>query len=311
MLVEINYAILIEREINMHNAFAHQLLKLRTEQQLSQTDIANLLFVSRQAVSKWENGDTEPNLDNLIALARILNVSLENLITGSSNPNSLLLTLSHVSKSFSKPVLKDVNLTVHSHERIALLGANGAGKTTLIQIIIGLINPDKGTVKFDLDPKKSLNIMPQENVLIPDITVLEQIKLVSLINKVYNEENIQNLLAKFSLIDQSNQLIQKLSGGQKRRLSLLISSLRPAKLSILDEPTVGMDLDSIDFFWKLLNSRNESTIVVTHDFNQIDRYFSRVLLLKDGKIFRDVSTKSIHNHNQSIAQWYRINNEEG
>lgn len=82
----------------MHNAFAHQLLKLRTEQQLSQTDIANLLFVSRQAVSKWENGDTEPNLDNLIALARILNVSLENLITGSSNPNSLLLTLSHVSK---------------------------------------------------------------------------------------------------------------------------------------------------------------------------------------------------------------------
>lgn len=295
----------------MHNAFAHQLLKLRTEQQLSQTDIANLLFVSRQAVSKWENGDTEPNLDNLIALARILNVSLENLITGSSNPNSLLLTLSHVSKSFSKPVLKDVNLTVHSHERIALLGANGAGKTTLIQIIIGLINPDKGTVKFDLDPKKSLNIMPQENVLIPDITVLEQIKLVSLINKVYNEENIQNLLAKFSLIDQSNQLIQKLSGGQKRRLSLLISSLRPAKLSILDEPTVGMDLDSIDFFWKLLNSRNESTIVVTHDFNQIDRYFSRVLLLKDGKIFRDVSTKSIRNHNQSIAQWYRINNEEG
>ena len=295
----------------MHNAFAHQLLKLRTEQQLSQTDIANLLFVSRQAVSKWENGDTEPNLDNLIALARILNVSLENLITGSSNPNSLLLTLSHVSKSFSKPVLKDVNLTVHSHERIALLGANGAGKTTLIQIIIGLINPDKGTVKFDLDPKKSLNIMPQENVLIPDITVLEQIKLVSLINKVYNEENIQNLLAKFSLIDQSNQLIQKLSGGQKRRLSLLISSLRPAKLSILDEPTVGMDLDSIDFFWKLLNSRNESTIVVTHDFNQIDRYFSRVLLLKDGKIFRDVSTKSIHSHNQSIAQWYRINNEEG
>ena len=272
----------------MHNAFAHQLLKLRTEQQLSQTDIANLLFVSRQAVSKWENGDTEPNLDNLIALARILNVSLENLITGSSNPNSLLLTLSHVSKSFSKPVLKDVNLTVHSHARIALLGANGAGKTTLIQIITGLINPDKGTVKFDLDPKKSLNIMPQENVLIPDITVLEQIKLVSLINKVYNEENIQNLLAKFSLIDQSNQLIQKLSGGQKRRLSLLISSLRPAKLSILDEPTVGMDLDSIDFFWKLLNSRNESTIVVTHDFNQIDRYFSRVLLLKDGKIFNEI-----------------------
>ena len=88
----------------MHNAFAHQLLKLRTEQQLSQTDIANLLFVSRQAVSKWENGDTEPNLDNLIALARILNVSLENLITGSSNPNSLLLTLRVLLQSFKSTI---------------------------------------------------------------------------------------------------------------------------------------------------------------------------------------------------------------
>lgn len=55
----------------MKNIFAHQLGKLRTEQQLSQNDIASQLFVSRQAVSKWENGDTEPNLDNLISLARL------------------------------------------------------------------------------------------------------------------------------------------------------------------------------------------------------------------------------------------------
>lgn len=294
----------------MHNYFAQQLLKLRTEQQLSQTDIANLLFVSRQAVSKWENGDTEPSLDNLIALARILNVSLDNLIAGSPNPNTLLLNLSHLTKSFSKPVLQDISLSIYSNERIALLGSNGAGKSTLIKAIIGLLKPDQGKVKFHFDPRQGLNVMPQENILIPDITVLEQIKLVSLINHVYSEAHIDNLLIKFKLQEQRKQLIQKLSGGQKRRLSLLISSLRPAKLTILDEPTVGMDLSSIDFFWNLLNSRNESTIVVTHDFNQIDKYFSRVILLKDGKIFKDVSTKSIHNHNQTIAQWYRMNNKE-
>ncbi len=100
----------------MHNSFAQQLLKLRTEQQLSQTDIANLLFVSRQAVSKWENGDAEPSLDNLISLSRILNVSLDNIITGSLNPNTLLLTLSHVTKGFSKPVLQDISLTIHSNQ---------------------------------------------------------------------------------------------------------------------------------------------------------------------------------------------------
>ena len=132
----------------MHNSFAQQLLKLRTEQQLSQTDIANLLFVSRQAVSKWENGDAEPSLDNLISLSRILNVSLDNIITGSLNPNTLLLTLSHVTKGFSKPVLQDISLTIHSNERIALLGSNGAGKSTLIKVIIGLLNPESGKVKF-------------------------------------------------------------------------------------------------------------------------------------------------------------------
>ena len=60
----------------MHNAFAHQLLKLRTEQQLSQTDIANLLFVSRQAVSKWENGKSMPDLAIIQELCKILGVSL-------------------------------------------------------------------------------------------------------------------------------------------------------------------------------------------------------------------------------------------
>lgn len=65
-----------------------------------------------------------------------------------------------------------------------------------------------------------------------------------------------------------------------------------------------------DFFWKLLDQHNGSTIVVTHDFNQIDKYFSRVWLLKDGIIAHDVSVKEIHNHHQTIAQWYRLNNKE-
>ena len=152
--------------------------------------------------------------------------------------------------------------------------------------------------------------MPQDDVLIPDLTVMEQVKLAALINKVYQPKYINNLLIKFKLNDQANQFIQKLSGGQKRRLSLLISTLRSAKLLILDEPTVGMDLTSIDFFWKLLDQRNGITIVVTHDFNQIDKYFSRVWLLKDGIIAHNISVKEIHSHHQTIAQWYRLNNKE-
>lgn len=294
----------------MKNIFAHQLGKLRTEQQLSQNDIASQLFVSRQAVSKWENGDTEPNLDNLISLARLFNVSLDNLVTGSKDPDTLLLTVNHLKKTFNKPVLKDVTFSINNYERIALLGSNGAGKSTLIKILIGLLNPDSGKIKYYFNLKQDLNVMPQDDVLIPDLTVMEQAKLAALINKVYQPKYINNLLIKFKLYDQANQFIQKLSGGQKRRLSLLISTLRSAKLLILDEPTVGMDLTSIDFFWKLLDQRNGSTIVVTHDFNQIDKYFSRVWLLKNGIIAHDISVKEIHSHHQTIAQWYRLNNKE-
>lgn len=294
----------------MKNIFAHQLGKLRTEQQLSQNDIASQLFVSRQAVSKWGNGDTEPSLDNLISLAQLFNVSLDNLVTGSKDPNTLLLTAKHLKKAFNKPVLKDINFSVSNYERIALLGSNGAGKSTLIKILIGLLSPDSGKIKYHFNLQQDLNVMPQDDVLIPDLTVMEQVKLAALINKVYQPESINNLLVKFKLSDQANQFVQKLSGGQKRRLSLLVSTLRTAKLLILDEPTVGMDLTSIDFFWRLLDQRNGSTIVVTHDFDQIDKYFSRVWLLKDGIISHDVSVKEIHSHHQTTAQWYRLNNKE-
>lgn len=294
----------------MTNVFAQQLGKLRTEQQISQTDIANHLFVSRQAVSKWENGNTEPSLDNLIALANLFNVSLDRLVTGNYDPNTTLISLFHLRKAFNKPILRDINLNINTHERIALLGSNGAGKSTLVKLIIGLMKPDAGEVRYQLNPKRDLNIMPQDNVLIPDLTVLEQVKLTALINQVFNHDHINELLTKFNLVEQAKLLTYKLSGGQKRRLSLLLSTLRPVKLLILDEPTVGMDLDSIDFFWKLLDQRSGSTLVVTHDFNQIDKYFSRVWLLKDGAISHNVSVKQIHSHNQTIAQWYRINNKE-
>lgn len=144
-------------------------------------------------------------------------------------------------------MLKDVTFSINNYERIALLGSNGAGKSTLIKILIGLLNPDSGKIKYYFNLKQDLNVMPQDDVLIPDLTVMEQVKLAALINKVYQPKYINNLLIKFKLNDQTNQFIQKLSGGQKRRLSLLISTLRSAKLLILDEPTVGMDLTSIDF----------------------------------------------------------------
>lgn len=292
----------------MSYSFPHQLLKLRTEKQLSQAELAKRLFVSRQAVSKWENGDAEPSIDKLILLAKVFKVSLDRLILGTNDFNQPLVKLNNIVKTFNSPVLNSLDLTIHNNERIALLGSNGAGKTTLVKIIEGALQPNEGTVKWYFNKNDSLNIMSQENILIPTLKVKEQIILTAAITKVGSKQRINYLLDQFKLSSQQNTIIAKLSGGQKRRLSLLLSVLRQSKLLILDEPTVGMDLESIDYFWHFIEKVSGSILVITHDFNQIDKFFSRVLLLKDGQISQDIPVKEIHQHNQTIEQWYRQHN---
>ena len=292
----------------MSYSFPHQLLKLRTEKQLSQAELATRLFVSRQAVSKWENGDAEPSIDKLILLAKVFKVSLDRLILGTNDFNQPLVKLNNIVKTFNSPVLNSLDLTIHNNERIALLGSNGAGKTTLVKIIEGALQPNEGTVKWYFNKNDSLNIMSQENILIPTLKVKEQIILTAAITKVDSKQRINYFLDQFKLSSQQNTIIAKLSGGQKRRLSLLLSVLRQSKLLILDEPTVGMDLESIDYFWHFIEKVSGSILVITHDFNQIDKFFSRVLLLKDGQISQDIPVKEIHQHNQTIEQWYRQHN---
>lgn len=241
-------------------------------------------------------------------LAKVFNVSLDRLILGTNDFNQPLVKLNNIVKTFNSPVLNSLDLTIQNNERIALLGSNGAGKTTLVKIIEGTLKPNEGTVKWYFNKNDSLNIMSQENVLIPTLKVKEQISLTAAITKVDSKQRINYLLDQFKLSSQPNTIIAKLSGGQKRRLSLLLSVLRQSKLLILDEPTVGMDLESIDYFWHFIEKVSGSILVITHDFNQIDKFFSRVLLLKDGQISHDIPVKEIHQHNQTIEQWYRQHN---
>ncbi|MDI6650367.1 XRE family transcriptional regulator [Leuconostoc suionicum] len=285
---------------------------LRQKKSLSQELIAQKLYVSRQSVSKWERGDAEPDIDKLIALADIFGVDLNYLLAGQQSPEELLLKLTAVRKGFKKPVLNDVNLEIYGKDRIALLGSNGSGKSTIVNIIAGMLRPDAGHIERLFDPKEDLNVMPQENVLIETLRLAEHIALSAGIHRIYSTQFVSGLLQKFHLEEQANVRISDLSGGQKRRLALLLSVMSSSKLLILDEPTVGMDLESIDFFWNYMDHVAGSVLTITHDFNQIDRYFNRVLLLKDGVIIQDEKVTEIHSNNQTIEEWYRkYNNNEG
>lgn len=296
----------------MENIFSYQLNMLRQKKSLSQEIIAQKLYVSRQSVSKWERGDAEPDIDKLIALADIFGVDLNYLLAGQQSPEELLLKLTAVRKGFKKPVLNDVNLEIYGKDRIALLGSNGSGKSTIVNIIAGMLRPDAGHIERLFDPKEDLNVMPQENTLIETLRLAEHIALSAGIHRIYSTQFVSGLLQKFHLEEQANVRISDLSGGQKRRLALLLSVMSSSKLLILDEPTVGMDLESIDFFWNYMDHVAGSVLTITHDFNQIDRHFNRVLLLKDGVIVQDEKVTEIHSNNQTIEEWYRkYNNNEG
>ncbi|MBS1009062.1 XRE family transcriptional regulator [Leuconostoc suionicum] len=289
----------------MENIFSYQLNMLRQKKSLSQELIAQKLYVSRQSVSKWERGDAEPDIDKLIALADIFGVDLNYLLAGQQSPEELLLKLTAVRKCFKKPVLNDVNLKIYGKDRIALLGSNGSGKSTIVNIIAGMLGPDAGHIERLFNPKEDLNVMPQENVLIETLRLAEHIALSAGIHRIYSTQFVSGLLQRFHLEEQANVRISDLSGGQKRRLGLLLSVMSSSKLLILDEPTVGMDLESIDFFWNYMDHVAGSVLTITHDFNQIDRYFNRVLLLKDGMIVQDEKVTEIHSNNQTIEEWYR------
>ena len=180
-----------------------------------------------------------------------------------------MFSLHNIKKKFgSKNVLKDISFTIKEGDKIALLGCNGAGKSTLFKIIAGQVKSDSGLIKTQLDFKNDIGMMPQDDLLIKDLTVKELVLLKAYMNKLKDFE-VESMLSKVELSDKKKDLVGDLSGGQQRRLSLLLSLLNNPRLLFLDEPTTGMDLASIDNFWELLKDSSCTSVIVTHYFNKI------------------------------------------
>ena len=210
-----------------------------------------------------------------------------------------------IKKSFkNKEVLKGVSFTVEEGDKVALLGNNGAGKSTLLKIIAGQLQANAGRIETTLDFQTEIGMMPQGDILIDDLKVGDLVLLKCYMNQLEDIE-IDALLKMVELEDFKNQYVLGLSGGQKRRLSLLLTILNEPRLIFLDEPTTGMDLESVDNFWHLLEEQKFTSVVVTHDFNQIDHFFTKVLILKDGLIAAQESVEEIHREGQTIEQFYR------
>ena len=204
------------------------------------------------------------------------------------------LEVKHINKKYkNKVVLNDINFSIQSGEIVALIGKNGAGKSTLINIITKLIQQDSGQSKiFEKEKfdKNLIGVMMQENISLDRITVKEIIKLTRTYYR--NPMSYQAILALSELQNYTNHPMDKLSGGQKRKLQFALTLAGNPDLIFLDEPTVGMDAESRTKFWKHideLKKQGKTFLITSHYLEELEKVANRFIFLHNQKIIFDGS----------------------
>lgn len=204
------------------------------------------------------------------------------------------LEVKHINKKYkNKVVLNDINFSIQSGEIVALIGKNGAGKSTLINIITKLIQQDSGQSKIFEKEKFDRNligVMMQENISLDRITVKEIIKLTRTYYR--NPISYQAILALSELQNYTNHPMDKLSGGQKRKLQFALTLAGNPDLIFLDEPTVGMDAESRTKFWERideLKKQGKTFLITSHYLEELEKVANRFIFLHNQKIIFDGS----------------------
>jgi len=212
----------------------------------------------------------------------------------------------------NEPVLENISFDVAAGDFVMLTGENGAAKTTLLRNILGLLKPTKGSVKISDKNQNGKDLVvgyvPQQvasfNSGFPS-TVLELVssgryprgKWFKKLTKE-DKEHVRRSLNSVGMWDQRHKKIGDLSGGQKQRISLARVFATDPDLFVLDEPTVGMDSDSRDQFYKLLqhnaHEHGNGIIMVTHDHAILRKYADKhiELVRKEGSPWRCFSMAS-------------------
>lgn len=192
----------------------------------------------------------------------------------------MLVTFNNVTIKYTdKNVLKDASFTINESDKVGVVGINGTGKSTLLKAIVGEIDLNEGIIY----KKSGLKIayLPQEPLLNDNKTILEETLTLS---GVENNFEAKSILSKFGLEDYDRQ-IKYLSGGEKRRLSLAITLLKPCELLLLDEPTNHLDIWMINWLEKYLIKWNKALILVTHDRYFLERITSKTIDIELGNVY--------------------------
>jgi ABC-2 type transport system ATP-binding protein len=190
--------------------------------------------------------------------------------------------------------VRGIDLTIAPGETVALLGPNGAGKSTTIDMLLGLLPPDAGSVSlFGMTPREAVNggavgAMLQVGSLIRDLSVRE---LVTMMAALYpNPLPVDEVLELTGAKEFAGQRTQKLSGGQSQRVRFAVALVSNPDLLVLDEPTVAMDVEGRHAFWTTMRgfaACGRTVLFATHYLEEADAYADRVILMARGRVVAD------------------------
>jgi ABC-type multidrug transport system ATPase subunit len=245
------------------------------------------------------------NLDSsspLASLRTLLHCGRSSRLTNTNDENESELLLSHISKAYGKrQVVTDANLTATTGKVYSLLGKNGAGKSTLMKMIAGMVHPSAGSIKlFGHDlltnrglRNKCISYCAQENQYWHDLTLAQHVRLFS--SLVGKSVDVDSELERVGLETSGNTLANDLSGGQKRRLNLVLCGIKDSKLILLDEPTSGVDYVTQIRIWEYIESLKHNAIVIlaTHYMEEAHLLSDHLVIMQEGKIECEGTTKTL------------------
>jgi ABC-2 type transport system ATP-binding protein len=210
-----------------------------------------------------------------------------------------MIKIAHLAKSFdSLMAVDDISFEVEKGEIFGLLGPNGAGKTTTIAMISGLLKPDAGKIfidSLDLDLgykkiKKIMGVVPQDMAFYEDLSARENLRFWGQLHGLGRktiEERIGYYLEKTGLLGRESEPLKKYSGGMKRRINLIIGLIHQPKLLLLDEPTIGIDVQTRLNIYELIkdaSSRGTTVLYTTHNLQEAEELCHRIAIMDQGKI---------------------------
>jgi ABC-2 type transport system ATP-binding protein len=213
-----------------------------------------------------------------------------------------MLNISHLSKSFETlKAVDNISLDVGRGEVFGFLGPNGAGKTTTISMIAGLLKPDSGKILVDgmnlssdiQKIKKIMGVVPQDMAFYEELSAKENLlfwgKLQGLGKKIL-AERISVYMEKTGLTGRENEPLKKYSGGMKRRINLIIGLIHQPKLLLLDEPTIGIDVQTKLNIYELIkeaSAKGTTILYTTHNLKEAEELCHRIAIIDQGKILAE------------------------